>query len=80
RVAKRDGVVFAGLLILYPIHRFCIELLRTDEESFCGTGLTVSQCVSLATFVIGVAVLFYSLKGAPKRALDGYFPKEEENN
>ena len=80
RVAKRDGVVFAGLLILYPIHRFCIELLRTDEESFCGTGLTVSQCVSLATFVIGVAILFHSLKGAPKRALDGYFPKEEENN
>ncbi|MBP5622907.1 MAG: prolipoprotein diacylglyceryl transferase, partial [Thermoguttaceae bacterium] len=80
RLAKRDGIVFAGLLILYPIHRFCIELLRTDEESFCGTGLTVSQCVSLATFAVGIAVLAYSLKGSPKRALEGYFPKEEENN
>lgn len=76
KFAKKDGLVFAGLLILYPIHRFCIELVRTDEESFYGTGLTISQCVSLGVLAIGIIVAFYAWKGSAKRALEGFFPEE----
>lgn len=74
RVVKRDGLVFASLLILYPINRFCLELIRVDEESFLGTGLTVSQCVSLGLLTIGLALFVWLKATPPRRALDGFFP------
>ncbi|MBQ7109991.1 MAG: prolipoprotein diacylglyceryl transferase [Thermoguttaceae bacterium] len=74
RVVKRDGLVFAFLLILYPINRFCLELIRVDEESFLGTGLTVSQCVSLGLLAVGLALFAYLKSTPPRRALDGFFP------
>ncbi|MBQ1863031.1 MAG: prolipoprotein diacylglyceryl transferase [Thermoguttaceae bacterium] len=74
RFVKKDGIVFAAMLILYPINRFCLELLRTDEASFHGTGLTVSQCVSVCALVLGVAIMLYALRGPGKSALEGYFP------
>lgn len=80
RYVKKDGLVFAAFLLLYSTHRFCIELLRTDEESFCGTGLTVSQCVSVCTFLIGVAAAIYAFRRpSEKRALDGRFPKDSQD-
>lgn len=74
RVVKRDGLVFAFLLILYPINRFCLELIRVDEESFLGTGLTVSQCVSLGLLTVGFALFVWLKSTPPRRALDGFFP------
>lgn len=74
RVVKRDGLVFAFLLILYPINRFCLELIRVDEESFLGTGLTVSQCVSLGLLAVGLSLFAYLKATPPRRALDGFFP------
>ncbi len=74
KFAKKDGLVCAGMLMLYPIHRFIIEMIRSDEESFCGTGLTVSQCVSIGVELVGVGILLYSLFVTKKRALDGFFP------
>ncbi|MBR4833839.1 MAG: prolipoprotein diacylglyceryl transferase [Thermoguttaceae bacterium] len=74
RVVKRDGLVFAFLLILYPINRFCLELIRVDEESFLGTGLTVSQCVSLGLFAVGLSLFIWLKATPPRRALDGFFP------
>lgn len=74
RIVKRDGLVFAFLLILYPINRFCLELIRVDEESFLGTGLTVSQCVSLALLAVGLSLFAYLKATPPRRALDGFFP------
>ncbi|GHT47567.1 prolipoprotein diacylglyceryl transferase [Planctomycetales bacterium] len=53
----RAGLVFASFLMLYPAARFLLEIIRTDEDSFLGTGLTVSQNMSIAVFMIGV-VLF----------------------
>ncbi|MBQ6828512.1 MAG: prolipoprotein diacylglyceryl transferase, partial [Thermoguttaceae bacterium] len=74
RIVKRDGLVFAFLLILYPLNRFCLELIRVDEESFLGTGLTVSQCVSLGLLTVGLALFAYLKSTPPRRALDGFFP------
>ena len=39
-----------------------------------GTGLTVSQCVSVCALVLGVAIMLYALRGPGKSALEGYFP------
>ncbi|MBQ8363254.1 MAG: prolipoprotein diacylglyceryl transferase, partial [Thermoguttaceae bacterium] len=75
RVVKRDGLVFAFLLILYPINRFCLELIRVDEESFLGTGLTVSQCVSLGLLTVGLALFAYLKATPPRQALAGFFPE-----
>ncbi|MBQ9799791.1 MAG: prolipoprotein diacylglyceryl transferase [Thermoguttaceae bacterium] len=74
RVVKRDGLVFASLLILYPINRFCLELIRVDEESFLGTGLTVSQCVSLGLLAVGLALFVWLKATPPRQALAGFFP------
>jgi len=74
RFVKRDGIVAAGFFVLYPINRFCLETIRTDEESFCGTGLTISQCVSLALLTFGIIFLVYTLVAPPKRRLEGFFP------
>lgn len=74
RVVERDGLVFAFLLILYPINRFCLELIRVDEESFLGTGLTVSQCVSLGLLTVGLALFAYLKATPPRQALAGFFP------
>ncbi|MDR3109061.1 MAG: prolipoprotein diacylglyceryl transferase [Planctomycetaceae bacterium] len=55
--SKRDGEVFAFMLITYAQLRFCIEIVRDDEMSFMGTGFTVSQNVSFVFFGCGLALL-----------------------
>ncbi|MDR0703442.1 MAG: prolipoprotein diacylglyceryl transferase [Planctomycetaceae bacterium] len=54
---NRDGLVFAAFLILYSTARFMLEVIRTDENSFLGTGITVSQNISILVFVSGI-ILF----------------------
>lgn len=54
---QRSGLIFASFMILYSVGRFCIEFVRTDEDSFFGTGLTVSQNVSIV-FGLAGAMLF----------------------
>ena len=73
---KKDGFVFGLMLVCYPVCRFLIEQVRTDEPSFAGTGLSVSQCVSVFVFCVGLGVIVYSLtrKGPP--AFEGMFPPE----
>ena len=51
---RRDGQVWAAFLTLYPITRFLLEMIRTDEPGVFGpglaglqNGLTISQLVSL---------------------------------
>lgn len=77
KYARRDGLVLGIGMLLYPINRFCLELIRTDEESFCGTGLTVSQCVSIGIVILGILVLSKTLLAPPRRALEGFFPIED---
>ena len=55
----REGLVLASFMILYSVGRFGIEIIRTDEESFFGTGLTVSQNVSIVVGMVGMALFLY---------------------
>jgi prolipoprotein diacylglyceryltransferase len=58
RFSRRDGEVLAMLLTLYPITRFVLEIFRTDEPDVFGTGLTISQTISL--ILLFGAVLFWA--------------------
>ncbi|MEO1497437.1 MAG: prolipoprotein diacylglyceryl transferase [Planctomycetota bacterium] len=60
---RRDGAVALLLLTLYPIGRFLLEMIRIDEANFLGTGLSISQNLSvvlLASAVLGWAWLLRS--------------------
>jgi phosphatidylglycerol:prolipoprotein diacylglycerol transferase len=50
----RNGAVIALGALTYPITRFAIESLRADELGQFNTSLTISQWVSILTFVVGV--------------------------
>jgi phosphatidylglycerol:prolipoprotein diacylglycerol transferase len=52
---NRTGAVSATFLSLYPITRFLEEIIRDDEPAQLGTGLTVSQLVSVAVLVCAAA-------------------------
>ena len=55
---RRDGEIWALFLTLYPITRFLLEIIRTDEPGVFGTGLTISQVVSLILLLC--AVVFWA--------------------
>lgn len=55
-VKKHDGQVFALMLILYPIARFLMEIVRQDERGQFGTDFTISQWVSMIMILIGFAL------------------------
>jgi phosphatidylglycerol:prolipoprotein diacylglycerol transferase len=56
---QRSGRIFATFMILYSVGRFLIEIVRTDEDSFLGTGLTISQNVSIIFCLAGIALFVY---------------------
>ena len=58
---RRDGEVIALLLTLYPISRFLIEIIRTDEAPVFQTGMSISQNVSLLVLVAVVGFWMYLL-------------------
>jgi phosphatidylglycerol:prolipoprotein diacylglycerol transferase len=53
---RRVGGVFALGLILYPITRFFIEFVRADELGQLGTGLTISQLLSIGLLAVGIGL------------------------
>ncbi len=53
------GALFAMWITVYPPLRFLLEVIRTDEGSFAGTGLTISQNVSLAIAAAAVCLWVY---------------------
>lgn len=53
---RRDGEMLALFLTLYPITRFLLEIIRTDEPPVFGTGLSISQNVSIILLLCAVAV------------------------
>ncbi len=59
---RRDGEVTALCLTLYPITRFLLELIRNDEPGQFGTGLTISQWVSLAILATAAGVWWHVLR------------------
>ncbi len=58
---KFDGETFALFLTLYPITRFILEMIRTDEASAFGTGLSISQNVSLVLLLAAAGVWAFVL-------------------
>ena len=67
---RRDGEVFALMLTLYPIARFLLEMIRIDETSFMGTGLSISQNVSLVLLLAAGALWWYLSRQPRVRAFD----------
>jgi len=53
---RRDGEMMVLMMVGYGVHRFLNEMLRTDTEPVWGTGLTLSQNVSIGV-LIGAALL-----------------------
>ena len=45
--------------MIYPVTRFCMELLRADEVGQLKTSLTTAQLVSIGLFVINLAFMAY---------------------
>jgi phosphatidylglycerol:prolipoprotein diacylglycerol transferase len=59
---RRDGEVAALMLVLYPITRFLLEIVRTDEPGQFGTGLSISQLISLGAIWLAVALWVYIMR------------------
>lgn len=64
---KRHGMVFATMLLLYPISRVILEMIRVDNPHDTA-GLTISQAVSLGTFLVGVALFVVMYRFLPIRS------------
>ena len=56
RFRRRDGELTALMLTVYPITRFLIEKLRDDEAAKLGTGLHISQIISLGLLPVAVCL------------------------
>jgi phosphatidylglycerol:prolipoprotein diacylglycerol transferase len=56
---RRDGELAAITMIFHPISRYLIEIIRNDESPIFGTGLTISQNISLGILFIGVGLWIY---------------------
>jgi phosphatidylglycerol---prolipoprotein diacylglyceryl transferase len=63
----RNGSVIALGALTYPISRFAIESLRADELGQFNTALTISQWISILTFVSGIVFALW-LSRRPKLA------------
>lgn len=62
-----NGEVVALGWIAYPINRFLIEFLRSDEPGQFGTSLTIAQWVSMGLFAGGIGFYLYLQKTSAGR-------------
>jgi phosphatidylglycerol---prolipoprotein diacylglyceryl transferase len=53
---RRDGEVTALMITLYPIARYLEEVIRVDEPSMFGTGLSISQNVSVLLLIVAAGM------------------------
>jgi len=65
---RSDGEVTALMLTVYPISRFLLEIIRIDESAVFGTGLSISQNISIVLFVAALGLWFILRRQAPQRA------------
>ena len=66
-VRKRHGIVMSALLLLYPVPRMLLELIRADNPPDVG-GLTASQSVGVGMMIVGVLSLIALYKWLPARS------------
>jgi phosphatidylglycerol---prolipoprotein diacylglyceryl transferase len=62
---RRDGELFALLLTLHPISRFLLEMIRGDRVPVLGTGLRISQNLSVL-FLVAAAMLWVYVLTRPR--------------
>ena len=62
RFRRRDGELTALMLTIYPVTRFLIERIRTDEAAIWGSGLHISQNISLGLLAVAVCLWIYILR------------------
>jgi phosphatidylglycerol:prolipoprotein diacylglycerol transferase len=55
----RDGQCIALLLTIHPITRFLLEVIRTDEPAVFGTGLSISQNISVLLLACAALLWWY---------------------
>jgi phosphatidylglycerol:prolipoprotein diacylglycerol transferase len=75
---ERHGIVLGWFLMLYSISRFLLELIRQDNPLDVG-GLTISQAISIGTFLAGLAMVVMMYVAFPKyspRAIPFVLPDE----
>jgi len=65
---RRDGEVIALMLTVYPIARFLLEMIRVDESAVFGTGLSISQNISILVLTGALGLWVYLLRQPPQRA------------
>ena len=70
---QRDGESMAFFMLLYPASRFMLEIIRSDEQGIWGTGMTISQNISLVVLVASVGVWFYVLRRPRGTVWQGQF-------
>jgi len=64
---EREGLLLASFMILYSVGRFIIEIVRTDEDAFLGTGMTISQNVSIVFGTLGMVLFVYLIVSKNRR-------------
>jgi phosphatidylglycerol---prolipoprotein diacylglyceryl transferase len=64
---RRDGELTALVLSIHPVSRFLLEIIRIDESPVFGTGMSISQNISIAIFAFGVGLWIYLFWRRPKQ-------------
>jgi len=77
RHRRVNGEVFTLVAVLYPVGRFILEAFREDTDTVFGTGLTISQNISILILLAAVplfvwvqVVKFRKAKGAEEPPKD----------
>jgi phosphatidylglycerol:prolipoprotein diacylglycerol transferase len=68
---RRDGELWTLMLTVYAVTRFLEEIVRTDEAPILGTGMTISQNVSLLLLLAAMGMWVYVLRRPPGLAYGG---------
>jgi prolipoprotein diacylglyceryltransferase len=63
---RRDGELLAWAGTIYPITRFLMEIIRTDEGPVFGTTLSISQNISLL-ILASVGLFWWYLSRQPRK-------------
>ena len=61
---RGHGEVFAWMLVLYAITRFCLESIRIDELPFLGP-FSISQTISFPVLAAGLAMMWWVRRNHP---------------
>jgi phosphatidylglycerol---prolipoprotein diacylglyceryl transferase len=73
---RRDGQVTALMITLYPIARFFEEMIRVDEPSVFGTGLSISQNVSVILLLAAIGMWIWLARQPLRLAYPGGRPAD----